>query len=72
MLKVNAREFYHISRLREDATAQWDIQDVVRTMSDLAKKVMPLTCLLTGGKDAYPEIYQDIFGCPPKLKLPEY
>ena len=71
LLKVNAREFYHISRLREDTTAQWDIQNVVRTMSDLAKKVMPLTCLLIGGKDAYPEIYQNIFGCPPKLKPPE-
>lgn len=65
------REFYHISRLREDASAQWDIQDVVRTMSDLAKNVMPLTCLLIGGKDIYPEIYRDIFGSPPKLKPPE-
>ncbi len=71
LLKVNAREFYHISRLREDASAQWDIQDVVRTMSDLAKKVMPLTCLLIGGKDIYPEIYQNVFGSPPKLKPPE-
>jgi len=71
LLKVNAREFYHISRLREDATAQWDIQNVVRAMSELAQKVMPLTCLMIGGKDAYPEIYQNIFGCPPKLKPPE-
>lgn len=72
LLKVNAREFYHISRLREDATAQWDIQDIVRTMSVLAKKVMPLTCLLIGGKDAYPQIYQNVFGRPPKLKPPEF
>jgi len=71
LLKVNAREFYHISRLREDASAQWDIQDVVRTMGDLAKKVMPLTCLMIGGKDAYPEIYRDVFGRSPKLKPPE-
>jgi len=72
LLKVNAREFYHISRLREDATAQWDIQNVVREMSELAKQVMPLTCLLIGGKNAYPEIYQNVFGCPPKLRPPEY
>ncbi len=71
LLKVNAREFYHISRLREDATAQWDIQEVVRTMGELAKKVMPLTCLMIGGKDAYPKIYQDIFDRPPKLIPPE-
>lgn len=70
LLKVNAREFYHISRLREDSTAQWDIQNVVRTMSELAKKVMPLTCLMIGGKDAYPQIYYDVFGRPPKLKPP--
>ena len=72
LLKVNAREFYHISRLREDTTAQWDIQNVVKTMSELAKKVMPLTCLMVGGKDAYPQIYQNVFGCPPKLKPPEF
>ena len=71
LLKVNAREFYHISRLREDATAQWDIQNIVKAMSDLAKKVMPLTCLLIGGKDTYPEIYFKVFGCPPKLKPPQ-
>ena len=72
LLKVNAREFYHISRLREDNTAQWDIQNVVRAMSALAKKVMPLTCLLIGGKDAYPQIYQKVFGRSPKLKPPEF
>jgi len=33
--------------------------------------VMPLTCLLIGGKDAYPEIYQNVFGRPPKLKPPK-
>ncbi|MFC2160516.1 FAD-dependent thymidylate synthase [Acidobacteriota bacterium] len=71
LLKLNAREFYHISRLREDSTAQWDIQNVVRAMSELAKSVMPLTCLMVGGKDAYPQIYQNVFGCPPKLKPPK-
>jgi flavin-dependent thymidylate synthase len=67
LLKVNARELYHISRLREDATAQWDIRRTAGAMSGMAKEVMPLTCLLIGGKDSYPEIYEDIFGKPPKL-----
>ncbi|NIM59110.1 MAG: thymidylate synthase (FAD) [Candidatus Aminicenantes bacterium] len=71
LLKVNARELYHISRLREDATAQWDIRRTAGKMSGLAKEVMPLTCLLIGGKDSYPEIYTDIFGKPPKLSPPE-
>ncbi len=67
LLKVNARELYHISRLREDATAQWDIRRTAGAMSRLAKEVMPLTCLLIGGKDSYSEIYENIFGKPSKL-----
>lgn len=71
LLKVNARELYHISRLREDATAQWDIRRTAGAMSRLAKEVMSLTCLLIGGKDSYSEIYEDIFGKPPQLSPPE-
>jgi len=71
LLKVNARELYHISRLREDATAQWDIRDVTGEMSRLAREKMPLTCLLLGGKDAYPGMYEEIFGRPPKFFPPE-
>lgn len=71
LLKINARELYHISRLREDATAQWDIRWTVAEISRLAKKAMPLTCLLLGGKDAYPETYENLFGRPPKFFPPE-
>ncbi len=56
---------------REDATAQWDIRRTAGAMSRLAKEIMLLTCLLIGGKDSYSEIYEDIFGKPPKLSLPE-
>ncbi len=71
LLKINARELYHISRLREDATAQWDIRRTAAEMSRLAREVMPLTCLLLGGKDAYPEIYENLFGRAPKFFPPE-
>ncbi len=70
LLKVNARELYHISRLREDATAQWDIREIAREISRLAREVMPLTCLLVGGKDAFPGMYEEAFGRPPKLFPP--
>jgi flavin-dependent thymidylate synthase len=70
LLKVNARGLYHISRLREDGAAQWDIRRTAGAMSGLAKKVMPLTCLLIGGKDSYPELYQDIFSKLPKFSPP--
>ncbi len=71
LLKINARELYHVSRLREDISAQWEIRDVAAEMSRLAKKVMPLTCLLLGGKDAYAEIYAKVFGRLPKMIPPE-
>lgn len=67
LLKANARELYHMSRLRQDATAQWDIRRLVGKMIEGAKEVMPLTLLLVGGKDAYPKIYEDVFGHPPKV-----
>lgn len=72
LLKVNARELYHISRLREDATAQWDIRQIATRMSQLAKEVLPLTCLLIGGKDVYPELYRNVFGKNPKFFPPPF
>jgi len=72
LLNVNARELYHISRLREDATAQWDIRALVGKMSNLAKEALPLTFLLIGGKDVYPEIYEKVFSKQPKFFPPKY
>jgi flavin-dependent thymidylate synthase len=70
LLKLNVRELYHVSRLRQDATAQWEIRDLAREMSRLAAKVMPLSCLLLGGKDAYPAVYAKVFGRPPRMPPP--
>jgi flavin-dependent thymidylate synthase len=71
LLKVNVRELYHISRLRQDATAQWEIRRIAAEMSRLAGKAMPLSSLLLGGKDAYPGIYAAVFGRPPKMAPPK-
>jgi flavin-dependent thymidylate synthase len=71
LLKINVRELYHISRLRQDATAQWEIRGIAAEMSRLAGKVMPLSCLLLGGKDTYPGIYASVFGRPPKMAPPQ-
>jgi flavin-dependent thymidylate synthase len=70
LLKVNVRELYHISRLRQDATAQWEIRRVAAEMAKLAAKAMPLSCLLLGGKDAYPEVYARVYGRVPKTTPP--
>ncbi|MFC1755006.1 FAD-dependent thymidylate synthase, partial [Thermoproteota archaeon] len=67
LMRLSARELYHMSRLREDEHAQWDIRNITRAMADEGKKVMPLTFDLIGGKDRYSEIYQGIFGSLPKV-----
>ena len=67
LMRLNARELYHISRLREDAHAQWDIQNISAAMSERARRAMPLTFAFVGGKDKYNEVYQSIYGCPPKV-----
>lgn len=61
IFKCNARELYHVSRLREDEHAQWDIRNISSAMSAEAKKVMPLAMLAIGGKDRYQDIYNGIF-----------
>lgn len=67
LFNCNARELYHISRLREDAQAQWDIRNIAGKISELAKEVMPLTMLFIGGKDRYPSLYTEVFGYLPKV-----
>jgi thymidylate synthase ThyX len=67
LMRVNARELYHISRLREDTHAQWDIQNISSAMTKQAKQVMPHICGLIGGKDKYNEVYQRVFGELPKV-----
>jgi len=67
LIRLNARELYHISRLREDKHAQWDIAKVSQAMTSLAREKMPLVFALAGGKDSYPRIYQNLYGYPPKV-----
>jgi len=67
LFKINARELYHISRLREDRHAQWDIRETTAKMTALARKAMPITMMLIGGKDSYPDSYKKAFGHPPKV-----
>ncbi|MBC7350156.1 MAG: FAD-dependent thymidylate synthase [Candidatus Aminicenantes bacterium] len=70
LVKANVRELYHLSRLREDATAQWEIRQVSTAMSALARKTFPLSASLLGGKDAYPELYRKLFSRLPKMQPP--
>ena len=61
LMKFNAREMYHLARLRADAHAQWDIRDLTKKMLSQAKKVMPLTLMMACGKDNFPELFKKTF-----------
>jgi flavin-dependent thymidylate synthase len=74
VVTLDAREMYHLSRMREDLSAQWDIRDIVGRMVEQARHVMPLALLLAGGKDEYPKLYTELFGHAPavtRLELPK-
>lgn len=53
LMKLNARELYHLARLRVDAHAQWDIRDLSEKMLKQARKIMPLTLMMACGKDGF-------------------
>ncbi len=61
LIKLNARELYHLSRLREDAHAQWDIKNITAKMTELAKNAAPMTMFLIGGKDQFEDIHKGIY-----------
>lgn len=61
LFKINLRELYHFSRLREDTHAQWDIRQIAQKMTSEIREKMPLASMLIGGKDKFSETYQSIF-----------
>lgn len=61
LMKFNAREMYHLARLRSDAHAQWDIRDLTNKMLKQARKVMPLTLMMACGKDNFPALFKKNF-----------
>ncbi|HOI74140.1 MAG TPA: FAD-dependent thymidylate synthase [Syntrophales bacterium] len=61
-IKLNARELYHLARLRSDGHAQWDIRNISDRMLAQARKVMPLTLMLAAGKDGFSRTCEKAFG----------
>ncbi len=61
VMRVSARELYHIARVRADRHAQWDIRETAAEMVAEGRKVMPLTLLLAAGKDGFDALYARIF-----------
>lgn len=61
VMKLNAREMYHIARLRMDRHAQWDIRDTVEKMVSLGRRVMPFTLMLASGKEDFAALRMSYF-----------
>jgi len=61
LMKFNARELYHLARLRADAHAQWDIRNLTEKMLRQARKVMPHTLMMACGKDNFPKLFLKTF-----------
>lgn len=60
-INLNPRELYHISRLRMDSHAQWDIRNTATEMVALAKEVAPLTFILACGKNEFNDVREGVF-----------
>lgn len=60
LVKLDIRELYHISRLRGDKYAQWEIRKVAEKMVELARDKYPLVTLLACGKDRFTACRQEL------------
>ena len=61
MMRVSARELYHLARVRADGHAQWDIRETAERMVAQGRKVMPLTLTLAAGKDGFDALCARVF-----------
>ncbi len=61
---VNARELYHVARLRLDAQAQWDIRRLCGRGIDLARGRFPDMFLMACGGDSFDKRRREVFGDP--------
>ncbi len=61
LFKINLRELYHFTRLREDEHAQWDIRQICTDMHQLAAKELPLAGALLCGKDKFDKVNQNFY-----------
>jgi flavin-dependent thymidylate synthase len=64
-IHVNARELYHMARLRQDQHAQWEIRELVGQMVIQVRALWPNLMMLACGKDEFDNQYRHIFGREP-------
>jgi len=61
LVGANIRELYHISRMREDEHAQWEIRHLANEMSDFARDIAPASSLLLAGKHEFDELRSKVY-----------
>jgi len=61
LLHANARELYHMARLRMDRAAQWEIREITTEIIGFAQKVCPMTMTLAVGKDEFDDRYGTMY-----------
>ncbi|MBM3325226.1 MAG: FAD-dependent thymidylate synthase [Calditrichaeota bacterium] len=62
VVHLNARELYHMARLRQDKQAQWEIRRLVSQMVGQARQLWPNLMALACGKDEFDKRYERFFG----------
>jgi len=62
IFKANMREMNHISRLREDMHAQWDIRNIAGEMIQQVKEKLPLIMTMACGKHAFSDKHKEVYG----------
>lgn len=60
LLTLNLRELYHLSSLREDEHAQWDISNTALQMRKLVQEKAPLSSIMMCGKSSFYERKKEI------------
>lgn len=61
LVNADLRELYHITRLRMDWHAQWDIQNISAQMAAVTKAVAPMSAALVCGKDTFAGVKAGFF-----------
>ncbi len=61
ILHVNGRELYHMSRLRMDRSAQWEIREIMAEIVSLSQEKCPLALALACGKDGFENAYRKLY-----------
>lgn len=69
LMKMNLRELYHFTRLRDDEHAQWDIRRLARALREQAAELFPFASLLLCGKSTFVTQYKKIFDEDPQFLI---